>query len=165
MARAGDARPQPSFSYYPLHTLPAVHGLVWCLFPEGAGLKPGPKPRPALVRSVRVNKAGDKAAVEVTFGTSKIKEFERPLDLIIANCTEMNAAGLPQVTRFDLDRTLVLPWSREFFVPREGKKDPHIGSLLPTATAQLQALIVERRRLGVQVRQIAASQAKPVKRR
>ena len=85
------------------------------------------------------------AAVEVTFGTSKVKHGERPFDLIIANSAELDGCGLPYVTRFDLDKTIWLPWASEYFVPREGYRTPVTGALGEMSRMQLEALKVARR--------------------
>lgn len=81
-----------------------------------------------------------KLAVEVSYGTSQLRSDERPYDLVIANAEEMAAAGLPQATRFDLDKTVRLPWAREFFVPRDGARTPIIGHLHPRSREQLELL-------------------------
>lgn len=134
------------WSYYPLHTIPAPLDIVWCQFPIAeSSSRPGPKARPALVRSIKLNKAQTKAAIEVTYGTSKGSTNERPLDLYIANHTDLTNCGLPQATFFVLDRTVTLPWSEEFFVLREDGSGPIIGQLSTDGRAQLEALKVMRR--------------------
>lgn len=106
MAPAGN----PGWTYYPLISLPRVLDIVWCRFPtHDSPSKPGPKPRPALVRSVFINKDHTKAQVEVTYGSSKLKTDTRLLDLILQNATDLAEMGLPQATRFDLDLTVRLP--------------------------------------------------------
>src|SRR5690606_14752191 len=108
---------------------------------------PGPKSRPALVRGVMLNKSQTKAAVEVTYGTSQIRETEFPHDLIIQNLASLNACGLPQATRFQLDRTITLPWADNYFQPREGYSTPVVGVLDAQSTMQLEALKVLRRQI------------------
>lgn len=85
------------------------------------------------------------AAVEVTFGTTKIKKLERPFDLQIHNIAAMDHAGLPSATRFDLDRTIWLPWASEYFTPRKGYNSPISGGLDEMTQMQLEALKVARR--------------------
>jgi hypothetical protein len=92
-----------------------------------------------------LNKAQTKAALEVTFGTSRLRTGERLYDLIISNSQSLDACGLPSHTRFDLDRTATLPWAKEFFVARQGYKTPIIGTLDTTTKMQLEALKVMRR--------------------
>ena len=134
------------WTYYPLLTLPRPLDIVWCRFPAvEMPSRPGPKPRPALVRSLYLNKDHTRARIEVTFGTSNTKMHDRPYDLILSNATERAEMGLPQSTRFDLDRTAILPWAVEFFEPRAGHRTPIIGHLSSAAIAQLEALKVYRR--------------------
>jgi hypothetical protein len=102
--------------------------------------------RPALVRSVYLNRGHTKARAEVTYGTSNLKVETRHLDLILANATDLAEMGLPQATRFDLDMTVVLPWCEEFFMPREGQTSPIIGHLNFAAVSQLETIKVLRRR-------------------
>ncbi len=143
MGRPGEAE---SWHYYSIQSIPAPLNIVWCHFPEAHDQRnPGPKPRPALVRAIRLNGEHTRAEIEVTYGTSKTKSFERPLDLIIANAAELNAMGLPQATRFDLDRTIWLPWAEEWFTPRTHGQSPIIGSLTPKYRLLLADLKSQRR--------------------
>ena len=66
--------------------------------------------------------------VEVSFGTSNAASYS-DRDLYIANLADMVDAGLPQATIFQLNRTAILPWAEEWFVPRKGMKTPVIGQL------------------------------------
>lgn len=135
------------WTYYPLSTLPRVLDIVWCRFPTHDALaNPGPKPRPALVRSVYLDKPHTRAQVEVTYGSSQLKTDTRLLDPILQNATDLAEMGLPQATRFDLDLTLRLPWSTEFFEPRPGQQSPIIGHLNFPSISQLEALKVARRK-------------------
>lgn len=136
--------PKGSFSYYPIHTIPTMLDVVWCKFPDGEAPDEPAKPRPALVRAVLLYAEHKRAAVEVSYGTSKIKAVHN-LDLQISNCEEMAAGGLPQATAFRLGRTVRLPWAKEFFSPREGCKTPIIGHLHVNSISQLEALKVMRR--------------------
>jgi len=92
------------------------------------------------VRSLQLYAQQTKLLVEVTYGSSKIKPNRREVDLIIANYEEMIAAGLPQATRFDLDRNITLPWCKEFFPCREGDSTPIVGHLAPRSVEQLERL-------------------------
>lgn len=142
MAPAGES----SWTYYPLLSLPRALDIVWCRFPTREYPSgPGPKSRPALVRSVYLNRAHTRARVAVTYGTSNQKLDTRPLDLLLANATDLAEMGLPQATRFDLDAAVVLPWCEEFFVPRAGQSSPIIGHLNFAAVSQLETLKVLRR--------------------
>lgn len=142
MAQPGKAGP----SYLSLAHLPRPLDIVGCRFPlveEPA--KPGPKARPGLVRSIALNADQTRAAIEITYGTTKLKGKDRPFDLHIQNFACIEACGLQRATRFDLDRTIWLPWIAEFFAPMEGYKDIRVGSLDDRAQAQLEALKVARR--------------------
>lgn len=136
MVQRGD----DGWSYFPLHTIPRPLDIVWCRFPILELSKPGPKCRPGLVRSVLLNKGQTKARVEVCYGTSQLKKDRFPFDLFIENASQLTLLGLPQATRFEIDRVLQLPWSAEFFEPRRGKKTPIIGRLTQDEIAQLETL-------------------------
>jgi hypothetical protein len=102
-------------------TVPAPASIVWCCFPTDlAPGVPGPKARPALVFKVRYvdDPPGNRFYVQIAYGTSKLKPGRRPHDFSIANSATLDLIGLPQATRFDLDRILWLPWARPFFEPR-----------------------------------------------
>ena len=118
------------WNYYSIHSIPSALDIVWCHFPEDNDLgKPGPKPRPALVRAVKLNQQRTRAEIEVTYGTSKLKSFQRPFDLVISNAGDLAAMKLPQATRFDLDNTIWLPWAEEWFKGRVHGQSPIIGPL------------------------------------
>lgn len=143
MGRPGEA----GWRYYSIHSVPSALEIVWCNFPKEHALgNPGPKPRPALVRAVKLNRERTRAEVEVTYGTSKLKSFERPYDLIIQNAGDLSAMRLPQATRFDLDKTIWLPWAEEWFAPRVHGQSPIIGSLTQGCRQRLADLKVKRLR-------------------
>ena len=103
------AFPRGSFSYYPIQTMPTMLDVVWSRFPqEEKPSEPGPKERPALVRSVLLYAHHTRVAVEVTYGTSRLDKVHH-LDLQVCNSEEMDAAGLYQATGFRLSRTVKLP--------------------------------------------------------
>lgn len=142
MARRGSA----SVTYLSLVNLPKPLDIVWCRFPTSENPNaPGPKSRPGLVRAIRLNKDQTKALVEITYGTTKLKGRERPLDLHVQNLRCIEESGLERATRFDLDLTIWLPWSKEYFAPPPGYKHPAIGHLDATSRMQLEALKVNRR--------------------
>lgn len=131
---------------------------MWCAFPfSDEPYAPGVKERPALVRAVALYANRTRLAVEVTYGTSQLKLDVRQHDLIISNAEEMSLAGLPQATRFDLDKTRWLPWAKEFFTPREGTKVPIVGHLHPKSCEQLELLKGVRARLAA----VAKKQFRP----
>lgn len=144
MAQPGKAR----LTYYPLTEIPASLDIVWCLFPlEEAPKQPGPEPRPALVRAIAFDKGHTRALVEVTYGTSRIKE-NRTLDLQIQNFKALEECRLEKATRFDLDRTIWLPWAVEFFRPPDRYEAVILGRLDQQSCMQLEALKVARRAIG-----------------
>jgi hypothetical protein len=100
------------------HPLPAPGDIVWCKFPEAEDLgNPGPKPRPGMV--VSVAKMGH--AVEIAFGTSKKTEkVFRGEFLIAANDPGFSDSGLGETTKFDLCRTVKLPFDSDWFAPAPG---------------------------------------------
>ena len=136
MSRPGD----DDWSYFPVHTLPRGLDIVWCRFPELGVDGPGPKPRPALVRTVSLTEGHVAGYVEVCYGTSRMNSDLHAHDLIIANAAQLNLLGLPQATRFDIDKLVTLPWASEFFEPRPGSKTPIIGRLSDLEIAQLDTL-------------------------
>jgi hypothetical protein len=127
-----------NWHYYPLTTLPGRYDIVLCRYPEDGEAMPGPKARPALVRTTAVMDDTGAGEVEVVYGTKVLKLERRSLDLHVTNVQEMNRAGLFHPTRFDLDKTIWLPWAEEFFVPGAGKVDPILGSLSPYMIRKLQ---------------------------
>lgn len=144
MDQLGDE--EGNWSYLPFVTVPTALDIVWCRFPE-LGLNPGPKCRPALVRSVALTEGHKHAFVEVCYGTSKLKSDLHPDDLIIQNAAQLNLLGLPQATRFELSKTIWLPWASEFFEARKGCKTPIIGHLTNREIGQLEG-VMRRRKSG-----------------
>jgi hypothetical protein len=67
------------------------------------------------------------AFIEVCYGTSKFKQY-RGLALVIANLSDMYEMGLPQATVFELERTAVIPWAKEWVGSLDGH-GPAIGRL------------------------------------
>ena len=125
-------------TYYDPKTLPRPGDVVWCRFPfrEMPG-KPGPKPRPAIVRAVFLDRRTSRSSVEVAFGTSKKSDRLYQGEFLIASPSGMRAAGLDLRTKFDLARTVRLPWTREFFTAKPGKSRLILGSLHPSDTIAL----------------------------
>ena len=112
---------------------PEPGDIVWCRFPERPRDKSGPKPRPALV--LEIAQMADGIEVKVAYGTTQklgrlqAGEFAiRKLD----NSAAYVLAGLSYDTKFDLVKTLSLPWDTMFFaVPRDARHGqiPKLGSL------------------------------------
>lgn len=123
---------------FPISLLPAPYDLVWCRFPDVENPKlPGPKARPALVRRSFIDQDGN-PHVEVAFGTSKDPCRTSLSDFTISKMSEMDACGLWYATRFRLDRTMVLPYTDEFFEVRSDCRSPVIGQLTEYAIRLLQ---------------------------
>ena len=99
--------------------------------------KPGPKPRPAIVRAVFLDRRTSRSSVEVAFGTSKKSDRLYKGEFSIASPSGMRAAGLDLPTKFDLARTVRLPWTREFFTAKPGRNRLILGSLHPSDTIAL----------------------------
>ena len=112
---------------------PEPGDIVWCRFPERPRDKPGPKPRPALV--LEVTQRTDGIEVKVAYGTSQKLERLQAGEFAIRKLDTAAAyalAGLSFDTKFDLVKTLSLPWDDAFFAvppdPRYGQI-PKLGSL------------------------------------
>lgn len=129
----------PDWTFYSEHSAPKPYDIVWGAFPtvEDPNI-PGPKPRPCLVRKFRVRSGN--VWVEVAFGTSNTKRYGARM-LYIANFQDMLECQLPQATLFNLDRTALLPWASEFFVPREAAASPIVGRLNRRSIDHLQAIL------------------------
>ena len=120
-------------------TLPRPGDVVWCNFPyrEMPG-KPGPKPRPAIVRAVFLNRRSGRSSVEVAFGTSQKTDKLYKGEVLVATPSGMRAAGLDLPSKFDLGRAVRLPWARAFFTIIPGGGRLVMGSLHPADMTALQ---------------------------
>lgn len=112
---------------------PEPGDIVWCRFPERPRDKPGPKPRPALVLEVTLRSDG--IEVQVAYGTSQRLGRLHAGEFAIRkseNAAAYTLAGLSYDTKFDLGKTLSLPWDSRFFAvpsdPGHGQI-PKLGSL------------------------------------
>jgi hypothetical protein len=103
------------------------------LFPELPELKPGPKPRPALVFGV-IEKS-DGAIVRVVYGTSKQLNNLRTGEVAICQLLSpegYRTAGLSYDTKFNMKTIVDLPWTERFFRTAPGTpygSSPKIGTL------------------------------------
>lgn len=129
-----------SVDYFDLRTAPQIGDILWCHFPlvETPG-RPGPKPRPALVREIYVNSLRRQAILNVAFGTSQKTDRIYPGEFVIASGRGLASAGLLVPTKFDLSGTLLLPWAREFFTPAPWRNAIRLGSLHPADALTLLA--------------------------
>jgi hypothetical protein len=98
--------------------------------------KPGPKPRPAIVKRASADQDGN-PWVHVAYGTTQ-KVFLGGLDnFTVSNVAEMDACGLWCATRFRLDRVALVPWADEFFRDAPGRTSPVLGRLSEHGVALL----------------------------
>jgi hypothetical protein len=107
------------WTWHSLADLPQVYDVIWCRFPHRPrlGIPADPK-HPVVVRGREPYEPLGEALVHVTYGTSTVKPWREQLDLILEKKSEMDAAGLSEKTRFDLeDRVNLLPleWCQEYF--------------------------------------------------
>lgn len=120
---------------------PAAGDIVSCRFPDG--VHPRPKPRPGLILSV----FGDSApfTVTVAYGTSqRTTQFHRGEFVIqrTANPAAFAAANLSFDTKFDLRRSVDLPYTSEWFsIPPAAPHGqvPRLGTLHPSLVRAVQA--------------------------
>ena len=123
--------------------LPATGDIVWCLFPELPDIKPGPKPRPALVLAVENRTGGD--VVSVVYGTSQNVTRLRTGEFAITKAKHPAAyalAGLAYDTQFDFKVIVDLPWSDRYFkvLPKNRHtNNPKIGTLHATVLHAVEA--------------------------
>jgi len=121
---------------------PVAGDIVWCHFPDQ--ITPRPKPRPALILTV-FDDLAPQLEVRVVYGTSRrVTELHRGEFSIIRlrNPTAYEAAGLSYDTKFDLGKTLDLPFSSEWFsVPPAAPygQIPKLGVLHPSLVPAVQA--------------------------
>ena len=123
--------------------LPAPGDIVWCWFPEVPDMKPGPKPRPALVMRVTRKEDGDE--ISVVYGTSQNLRQLRRGEFAITRDQHPSAfalAGLAYDTKFDFKTMVDLPWSERYFkVPPRSPhgNTPKLGTLHATVVRAAEA--------------------------
>lgn len=102
-------------NYFHTSTLPRIYSIVWCRLPEDDGSL-GSNVRPALVRATKRDRAANRGAVEVSYGTANLQYAKLGhIDLVLQNYERLCDLELPQAVRFDLGLTNWLPWCSEFF--------------------------------------------------
>jgi hypothetical protein len=102
---------------------PKAGDIVECRFPESEMGTPGPKDRPALVVQVEADPEDEAASiVRVAYGTSQDVEQRFPGEFTI-RATDAKA-GLDRDTKFDLGKTVRLPFNTEWFAPAPNR---HFG--------------------------------------
>jgi hypothetical protein len=121
---------------------PTAGEIAWCHFPDH--VSPRPKPRPALILAVYDDGAPE-FAVQVAYGTSqRTTALYRGEFAILKdrNPAAYQAAGLSYDTKFDLRRTVVLPYSTEWFAVAPAAphgQRPTLGTLHPSLMRAVEA--------------------------
>lgn len=124
-------------------SLPAPGDIVWCLFPQLSDVKPGPKPRPALVVGVESREGGD--VVSVVYGTSQNVTRLKTGEFAIMKSKHPAAyalAGLAYDSKFDFKVAVELAWSDRYFkvLPKNRHtNNPKIGTLHATVLHAVEA--------------------------
>jgi hypothetical protein len=114
---------------------PTAGDVVWCHFPDN--INPKPKPRPALILSVKEDDQGW-IFVRVAYGTSQKTDRLYSGEFRIAQGEHPAAyasAGLSYDTKFDLRALLELPFNDDWFsVPPHAPHGqiPKLGTLHPS---------------------------------
>jgi hypothetical protein len=121
---------------------PKPGDIVWCRFPEEKTLHPAPKARPALV--LRVGEIAGRTAVAIAYGTSQKVErlFSGEFSIVPADGAAYTAAGLNYPTKFNLARSVELPYSDRWFAVAPGApfgQQPKLGVLHPSLMHRAQA--------------------------
>ena len=126
----------------PFDPLPALGEIVYCRFPESAGI-PASKPRPALVVG-RVEFDDGTIGVSVAYGTSKRVDELKSGEFAITpqEPAAYKLSGLSFATKFDLRRIESLPYTDEWFrVPPSlpHGQHPKLGTLHPSLMTRARA--------------------------
>jgi PemK-like, MazF-like toxin of type II toxin-antitoxin system len=122
--------------------LPDAGDIVWCRFPHRGFSVPGPKPRPALV--VDIGHLRGEPAVEVVYGTSRKLDRLYPGEFTITpeDGDRFFVAGLDRPTKFDMKRSVFLPYTDEWFAVPPGApfgQTPKLGLLHPSLVRRTRA--------------------------
>ena len=128
---------------------PRPGDIVWCHFPQDLARRPGPKPRPGLV--LAVGEVKGETALEVAFGTSQKTNRLYPGEFLIApdDGDAFRTAGLSYPTKFDLRKSLQLPYTAEWFAVAPGTpfgQTPKLGLLHPGLIRRARMAFESRRR-------------------
>jgi hypothetical protein len=82
-------------------------------------------------------------------GTTTLKILQRGrIDLIVQKASDLRQMGLARATRFDLDKTAVLPWTSAFFGHWSGHQTPRIGALTEPYIKEYAFLMMRRQSAG-----------------
>jgi hypothetical protein len=112
---------------------PDVGQIVWCRFPDLSALRPGRKPRPALILRVFDDEAPI-YRVLVAYGTSQRTDrlYTGEFRLVPADGEAYRLAGLSHPTKFNLADHVELPFTDTWFAPAPGAphgQNPKLGVL------------------------------------
>ena len=128
---------------------PRPGDIVYCRFPEKHLLRPGPKPRPALV--LAIGELNGEPYVQVAYGTSQaINDLHAGEFVITENDGDAYAAaGLSFPTKFDMRAVSELPYNEDWFrvpphVPHG--QTPKLGVLHPSLMRRAKAAFDAARR-------------------
>lgn len=121
---------------------PKPGDIVWCRFPQEKSLQPAPKARPALV--LRVGEIEGHPAVAIAYGTSQKVErlFPGEFAILPADGAAYTASGLSYPTKFNLARSVELPYNDRWFAVPPGapfSQQPKLGVLHPALMKRAQA--------------------------
>ena len=123
--------------------IPEAGDIVWCHFPQDKKLKPGPKPRPALIVKVFDDHA-PRFYAEVAYGTSQKTDRLHPGEFLITrrDGAAWQISGLSYETKFNFSQTVELPYDSEWFGLASGTpygQNPKLGLLHPSLLRRAQA--------------------------
>jgi hypothetical protein len=126
---------------------PQAGVIVWCRFPDTAALRPGPKPRSALVLTVFDDEA-PQFRVLAAYGTSQKVDrlYAGEFRITLQDGAAFQLARLSFPTKFNLSKAVELPYNTHWFdVPPAAPfgRTPQLGvlhaNLMRRATAAWQA--------------------------
>jgi hypothetical protein len=135
--KAFSAAPDPRWQQ------PGAGEILWCAFPNTAGLQPGRKHRPAL--AITVDDAETPLLrVLVAYGTSqRVTELHAgEFAILPADAGAYQLSGLSFPTKFDLARSVLLPYTLEWFAVPPGTphgQTPRLGTLHPSLLHRFRA--------------------------
>jgi len=121
-------------SAIPFEPLPEPGDIVMVNFPHVENMgEPGPKPRPALVLSVST----EDHVIEIAYGTSQRTDKLFPGEFALDPADGgFASSGLQTRTKFDLGRTVQLPFDSDWFKVAPGVHTqsplPKMGTLHPS---------------------------------
>lgn len=123
--------------------LPEAGDIVWCYFPCDLVPSPGPKPRPALIKSVYDDEAPH-YRVLIAYGTSQKTDVLRSGEFLIGtnDTAAYRLAGLSFPTKFDFAQCLELPYNSTWFKVPPGAPHgqiPKLGVLHPSLVQRAHA--------------------------